>query len=263
SLLVIGGGIIGCEFASIFSSFGSAVTIVEVCDHLIPGTDTDMARKLETSFRKKGIKVHTKADPAAFDLSAYEKVLVCVGRVPRTEGVQDAGIAVERGRIVVDDFMMTSVPGVYAAGDCTGRLMLAHVAAAQGRVAARNCAAGKPAEKISYSGIPSCIFTSPEIACVGISEDEAMKRGITVKEYGFDLMGSGMAQVMGETEGMIKILADIRTDEVVGAFVIGPNACELGGTLTLAVQTSMKISDLKRTVFAHPSLTEAISETLI
>lgn len=260
SLLVIGGGIIGCEFASIFSAFGSKVTVAEMCGQLIPGSDKDMARRLETAFRKQGITVKTGVDSSTLDVSAYECVLVSVGRKPRTAGAEHEGITMEKGRISVDGKLRTTLPGVFAAGDCTGKLMLAHYAALQGKVAAVN-ACGGSAEMPSFA-IPACVFTSPEIAMVGINEEDAMRRGITVKEYQFDFLGSGMAQVMGEAQGLLKILAEQGTDKVVGAFVIGPNAAELGGTLTLAVQHGMTARQLKETVFAHPSLSESIGEAL-
>ena len=171
-----------------------------------------------------------------------------------------AGVQVVDGRIAVNEFLETSASGIYAAGDCTGKWMLAHYAEFQGRIAARNAAGERVSS--SLNGVPSCIFTSPEIAGIGLSAEDTTKQGIEVKEYRFDFLSSGMARVMGETEGMIKILADRKTDVVVGAFVIGPNACELGGTLTLAVQSSMTASRLRETVFAHPSLTESIGEML-
>lgn len=259
-LLIIGGGIIGCEFASLFAAFGSEVTVAEVLPVLIAGTDKDMSRKLEASFRKKGITVVTDADISSLDVPGFDAVIVSVGRQPRVAGLENTGILVENGRIAVNEYQETSVAGVYAAGDCTGGLMLAHYAQFQGRIAARNAAG----ERVSRGNeaVPSCIFTAPEIACVGLSSEAAEKQGIAVKEYRFDFLGSGMAHVMGETEGMIKLLADAKTETVVGAFVIGPNACELGGTLTLAVRSAMTVGRLRETVFAHPSLTESISEML-
>jgi dihydrolipoamide dehydrogenase len=259
-LLIIGGGSIGCEFASIFSAFGSTVTVAEACDRLIPGTDADIARKLAISFKKRGITVVTGAAATALDRSAFDAIIVSVGRNPGTGGIERAGIAVENGRIAVDEYLQSSVPGIYAAGDCTGKLMLAHYAAFQGRIAALNAAGEKvPCGPVA---VPTCIFTSPEIACVGLSEEEAAQQGIAVEKYQFDFLGSGMASVMGETEGMIKIIADKLTGVVVGACVIGPNGCELGGTLTLAVQSAMTVAQLKGTLFAHPSLTESISDML-
>jgi len=257
-LLIIGGGIIGCEFASLFAAFGSDVTVAEVLPALIAGTDTDMSRKLEASFRKRSITVITGADSSALDVSGFDTIIVSVGRQPRVAGLENAGIRVENGRIAVNEYMETSVDGVYAAGDCTGGMMLAHYAQFQGRIAARNAAGERV--PVGNAAIPSCIFTSPEISCVGLSTDAAKKQGIAVKEYKFDFLGSGMAHIMGETEGMIKLLVDAKTDIVAGAFVIGPNACELGGTLTLAVRSAMTARHLRETVFAHPSLTESISE---
>lgn len=259
-LLIIGGGIIGCEFASLFAAFGSDVTVAEVLPALIAGTDKDMSRKLEASFRKRSITVITGADISSLDVSGFDTIIVSVGRLPRVAGLENAGIRVENGGIAVNEYLETSADGVYAAGDCTGGLMLAHYAQFQGRIAARNAAGERLS--VGNAAIPSCIFTSPEIACVGLSTDAAEKQGIAVKEYKFDFLGSGMAHIMGETEGMIKLLADAKTGVVVGAFVIGPNACELGGTLTLAVRSAMTARQLRETVFAHPSLTESISEML-
>jgi len=260
SLLIIGGGVIGCEFASLFSCLGSQVSIVELTPQLLPSEDKEVARKLENCFKKKGIKVNTSTDAKTADLNSYELVLVCVGRLPNTEGLglEGLGIKLEKGKIAVDEYLRTSIPNIYAAGDVTGKIMLADFAAYQGEVAAENIAnPGKP-KKADNQNIPNCIFTDPETASVGLKEDAAQEVNVSK----FDFLGSGMARILDETEGFIKIISDKKTGQVLGASIIGPRATELIGILTLAVSNHLTISQIRDTIFAHPTLSEAIGEAL-
>ncbi len=169
SLLIIGGGVIGCEFASLFSTLGCQVSIVELTPQLLPGTDKEIAKKLETIFRKKGIKVATGADAKNLDLTHYNLVLLCIGRTPVTEGLGLDGldIKLEKGRIIVDEYLKTSIANIYAAGDCASKTMLAHFAAYQGCIAAENIAEPTHLKKSNDSNIPNCIFTDPEIGSIG------------------------------------------------------------------------------------------------
>jgi dihydrolipoamide dehydrogenase len=262
SLLIVGGGVIGCEFASLFSCLGTQVHIVEMLDQLLPGEDKEVSRKLELCFKKKSIKVNTATDASTLDLSAYELVLIAVGRRPNLAGLEKLGLEVEKGRIVVNEFLQTSVPGVYAAGDCTGKVMLAHYASYQGKTAAWNiCNPDKPV-KADNKVIPGCIFTNPEIASCGMNEETAKNNGIGVTVYKFDFMGSGMARILDETDGFIKIVAEEKSGRIIGGSIIGPRATELISVITTAASSGLTISQLRRTIMAHPSLSEAISEAL-
>ncbi len=264
SLLIIGGGVIGCEFASLFSSFGGAVTVVEKTPQLIPGLDAEASKKLGGIFRKKGIKVSTDTDAAGLNLNDYNLILVCVGRTPQTEGLglERLGIKSDKFKIVTDEYLRTNIGNIYAAGDCTGKIMLAHFAAYEGRLAAENAAGSGNLRKADNANVPSCIFTDPEIAEVGLGEEEARERGISVNINKFDFMGSGMARILDETEGFVKIISDAKTAQVLGASIIGPKATELIGILTQAVSCHLKIPQIKDVIFAHPTLSESIKEAL-
>ena len=264
TLLIIGGGVIGCEFASLFSSLGTQVTIIEKLPQLLPGEDKDIAKKIETVFKKKGIKVSTDTDALDFDIKNYSLTHVCVGRVPNQSGLglEELGIKSERGKIIVDEYLKTNIDNIYAAGDCTGKKMLAHFAAYQGTIVAENLAFPANPKRADNVNVPNCIFTDPEIASVGVSEEQAAQKGIEVKVHKFDFLGSGMARILDETEGFIKIISDKNTEEVLGGAIIGPKATELIGILTLAATCRLKIPEIKKTIFAHPTLSESIHEAL-
>ncbi len=264
SLLAVGGGVVGCEFASLFSVMGTKVTLVEKMPQLLPGQDAEAARKLEVLFRKKGITVHCNADVSAFDLSQYDKVLVCVGRAPNIEGLglDAAGVKVEHGHVAVDGFLRTSVPHIFAAGDCASLIKLAHFAAYQGETAAFNAAHPDTMRKADNLSVPSAIFTDPEVASVGMLEEEARAKGIDCAVKKFDFLGSGMARILDEAEGFIKVVADSKDGRVLGAVIVGPRATELAATLTVAVTHHLRIEQLKDTIFAHPTLSEGILDAL-
>jgi dihydrolipoamide dehydrogenase len=265
SLLIIGGGVIGCEFASLFSALGSRVYIVELMPQLLPGVDSEVAKKIETVFKKKGIRVSTNTDASSVDLGSCNLILVCVGRAPRTEGLnlENIGIKLDKGKIIVDEYLRTSIPNIYAAGDCVGRIMLAHFAAYQGRVAGENITRFDNPQKADNTIIPNCIFTDPEIASVGLSEEEARNKGIDIKINKFDFLGSAMARIIDETEGFIKVISDKKTEQILGASIIGPKATELIAVFTLAVSVNLKLSQIRQTIFAHPTLSESIHEALV
>lgn len=251
SLLIIGGGVVGLEFASLFSALGVEVTIVEKMPQLLPGLDLEIAKKLETIFKKRGIKVNTNTDATSLNLTNYDLALLSIGRVPNSDT-----------KIIVDDYLKTNAGNVYAAGDCTGKIMLAHYAAYQGTIAAENIAHPQNPKKADNTNIPNCIFTDPEIASVGISEEETRNKDREIKINKFDFLASGMARILDEAEGFIKIISDAKTGEILGASIIGPKATELIGILTLAICTRLKISQIKDTVFPHPTLSEAIGEAI-
>lgn len=262
SILIIGGGVVGCEFAQIFSSFGSKVQVVEIMDQLLPGVDREISKKLETVFKKKKISVFTSTDAKTIDLNNFELVLVCVGRKPRNEKLEAMGIATGKSGILVDDYLRTNVENVYAAGDCTGKLMLAHYASYQGICAVENIAKPGSPGKADNAIVPSCIFTSPEIASVGLNELQAGQLNSGIKINKFDFLGSGMARIQDETEGFIKIISEEKSGKLIGAHIIGPKATELISIFALAMSSGLNIIQLKKTIFAHPTLSEAISEAL-
>jgi len=265
SLLIVGGGVIGCEFASLFSALGVRVTIAEYASRLLPGMDSDVSRKLENCFRKKGIQVVTGADIATFDLSVFTYVAVCAGRKPYFEGLQLEKIGVKTtnsGGIIVDDFLRSSVPGIFAAGDCASKIMLAHFASYEGRLAVENIASPGKEKKVSFENIPACVFTDPEIAAVGLTEEQARERGIKISVKKFDFLGSGMARILDETDGFIKIVIDTTAETICGASIIGPRATELISLVSCAVQSRMPLQQFKTTIIPHPSISEAIIETV-
>ncbi|MDD5518967.1 MAG: FAD-dependent oxidoreductase, partial [Candidatus Omnitrophica bacterium] len=264
SLLIIGGGVIGCEFAGLFSNLGAKVTVVEKMPQLLPGEDREVAKKIETVFKKKGIKVNTSSDAAAFNPVDFDIILVCVGRKAQTEnlGLEETGVNLDKGAIAVDDYLKTNINNIYAAGDCTAKIMLAHFASYQGISAVFNLAYPDKLKPATSSCVPSCIFTEPEIASVGLSEDKARLLGRHIDIHRFDFLGSGMARILGETEGLIKIISDVKTGVVLGAAIIGPRATELIGIFTLAVARCLSIQNLRETIFAHPTLSESITEAI-
>ncbi|MGA2775109.1 MAG: dihydrolipoyl dehydrogenase [Candidatus Omnitrophota bacterium] len=264
SILIIGGGVIGCEFASLFASLGTLVTIAEKMPQLLLGVDKEAAKKIETVFKKKKIRVNTNTDASTFNSGDFALVLICVGRVPNTDGLglEKLGINLEKGRVIVDDYLRTNIANIYAAGDCTSKIMLAHYAAYQGLIAAGNIAHPVNLKKANNTIIPGCIFTDPEIASVGLSEDEARARNIEIKIQRSDFLSSGMARIIDETDGFIKIISEAKTDVIIGASIVGAKATELIAILTLAISKRLKTSELKDTIFAHPTLSESIHQAL-
>lgn len=276
TLLILGGGYIGCEFASIFSALGSKVIIVEAADRLLPGMDRDLGAALLRSFKTAGIAVHlgqtasssrinagvelTLADGKTF---SGDKLLVAVGRISNTEslGLDKAAVALEGRNIRVTDAMETSTPNIYAVGDVTGKMALAHVATAQGRVVIENLLAQAAARQtMNYDQIPAAVFTHPEIATVGLTEEEATRRGLSIRVGRFPFAAIGKALAAGETEGFVKLIADAETGKMLGGHIIGGHASELIGQITLAVKLGATAQQLTETVFAHPTLSEAILE---
>lgn len=267
SLLIVGGGVIGCEFASLFSLLGTDVTIVELMPHLLPQEDRDIAARLGAALKKRGIKVYLNSDVKIMNLDEYDLTLLCIGRVPDSGGLDLDKIGVQTKKhklvshqILTNEYMNTNVPNIFAAGDCTGGKQLAHFAAHQGIIAVENIVKPGQVKQLEPHLIPNCIFTDPEVASVGITELQARDRGIDPKISKFDFLGSGMARILNETEGFIKIVSDKNADDILGASIIGPKATELIGIMTLAIQSHLKLSQLRSIVFAHPTLSESIHE---
>lgn len=264
AILIVGGGVIGCEFASLFQSLGSKVSIVELLPQLLPNEDPETAKKLESLFRKKGIDVNTGTDIKSVDISPYDCVLVAVGRKAEAAGLglEELGVKFDKGKVSTDDYLATNVSNIYAAGDCTGKIMLAHYASYQGRLVAENIAHPQNARKCADQAVPNCIFTDPEIASVGITEKQAQERNIALDIKRADFRACGMAYILNETEGFIKIVTEKNSGLVLGASIIGPKATELIAVLTVAVQSRLTVSQLQDTIFAHPTLSEIIHEAL-
>jgi dihydrolipoamide dehydrogenase len=275
-LLIVGAGVIGSEFAFIYRSFGAEVTMVEMMPHAISTEDEEIAELLEREFKKAKIKLvaGAKVESVAKDNTdiltvklsngqelGVDMILVSIGRTLNSDGVfsNDTGVAMgKRGDILVNDRMETSIPGVYAIGDVTGKIMLAHVASHQGLVAVENALGGD--EKMDYSVVPSCIFTMPEIGSVGIREKTAVEKGMKYRVGRFHYRALGKAHAIGEISGMIKILADGATDRVLGVHICGAHATDMIHEGALAIQMGATAAQLGHMIHAHPTLAEGIME---
>ena len=286
SLIIVGGGVIGCELAFIYRAFGSKVTVVEGQNRVLPlpSVDEEISRLLQREMKKKGIAVelsHTvsRVTPcdggAAVEIAPFptgagdsrvlnaSAVCVTVGRVPNTAGLAEAGIALDqRGWIVVDDTLETSVPGVYAIGDVTGprRIMLAHMAAAEAHTAVHNILHPEKKKVQSYTVVPSAIFTSPEIGDVGLTEEQAREQGIAARSAVFQFRELGKAQAMGALSGLFKIVAEEGTGKLLGVHIAGAHASDLIAEATFALQKGCSARDLFETIHAHPTLSEGLYE---
>lgn len=273
-LVIVGAGAVGCEFAEVYSALGSKITIVEMLDQIVPGEDTELARRLEAALKRKGIKVLTRTRVAGIDPAGEramvrldgaddietDRVLLGVGRKPNTEGLglEAVGVELEGRAIRVDSGMRTSVPGIFAVGDVTGKFMLAHVALAQGVVAGQN--AGGMEGVMEYEAIPRCVYSDPELAAVGLTESQARDRGIDVSVHKVRLGQIGRALTMGETFGLAKVVYETGTGKVLGFHALGPHASELLAEVTLAIRKGLKVGDIAGTIHAHPTLSEIIWE---
>lgn len=277
-LIIVGGGYIGCEFASLFAELESEVVLLEAFDSLVPLLGSSASQALTDAFRKQGIQVRTSvvvetitptssgivAQLAGGEKIEAEMALVAVGRKPFVQGLQleKAGVATtEKGFIMVDDQLQTNVDGIYAIGDVTGKWMLAHVASHQGMVAAKNACGHK--ETMYYHAVPSVVFTEPEIATVGITLEEALKKGYaaTSGKFPFQVLGKSLAA--GETQGFAQIVTDKNTHQILGAQVVGHEASNLIGEITLAIQNELTLECLIETIHAHPTVAEAWLEAAL
>jgi len=276
SLVIVGGGVIGCEFASILSSFGVRVTIVEMLPNILPGVDRDVSAVVARSLSRAGVKVLTgsgsrgvevKGSEATVHLSdgtsiTAERILAAIGRRPRTSdmGLGEAGIMLDpRGCIMVDNNCLTNLPGVYAAGDATGMWWLAHAGSAQG-LAAVHHAFGAGERPVDPDRMPGCIFTDPEVATVGPGEDQWRERGVPVRVGAARYIANGKAVGMNETEGFIKIISREDDDTVVGVQIVGADASSLVSGAVVAVNAGVKAADWSRFIHPHPTLSELFME---
>ncbi|HYZ63266.1 MAG TPA: dihydrolipoyl dehydrogenase, partial [Acetobacteraceae bacterium] len=282
-MVVIGGGYIGLELGSVWHRLGAEVTVVEFLDRLVPGMDAEVARAFERVLTKQGLKFRlgTKVTGAkvagnAVDLTLEpakggdaeqmqaDVVLVAIGRRPYTEGLglQEAGVALdERGRVKVDAHYATNVQGIYAIGDVIEGPMLAHKAEEEG-VAVAERIAGQ-AGHVNYDAIPGVVYTWPEVASIGATEDQLKQKGVAYAVGKFPFTANARARAMGSTDGFVKILADKATDRVLGAHIIGPDAGTLIAELATAIEFGASSEDIARTCHAHPSLNEAVKEAAL
>ena len=283
SLLVVGAGAIGLELGSVYQRAGTEVTIVEIMPTILPGTDKTSAQRLERILKKQGLKIFTQmkmetaevsdtqvklkgvslTDGKPFEFSA-EKVLIAAGRRPNVEDIvwDDTLLKKQKGNFIeVNERGETSIPDIYAIGDLVGGKLLAHKAYHDGIVAAEN-AAGHEA-RVDYRAVPAAIFTEPELATVGLSQEEAEAQGLEIKVGEFPLQASGRALTMDSTDGLVRIIADKKTDEVLGAHVLAPHASEMIPVLTMAVARRLKLKDVDSIIYIHPTLSESIPEAAL
>lgn len=274
SLCIVGGGVIGMEFAAVFSTFGVEVTVIEYCKEILPPFDKDVAKRLKTVLSKRGIKIITSAAvngikqeedgyTVSYELKGKaqsvtaQKVLMSVGRQPvLPQGLDAVGVTVGRRGTEVDDNMMTNVKGVYAIGDVNGRMMLAHAASAQGQ-RALHAIMGK-ADEIKLDIVPSAVFTVPELAMVGLTEEQCAERGmdVTVKKSFF--RSNGKAVAMNETDGLLKMIVDNATRQIVGCHICGAHAADLIQEVVTAMNAGATVDLLARSIHGHPTLSEVM-----
>lgn len=259
-ITIIGAGPIGCEFASFFSALGAEVTMIEMLNRILPKEDEDISNRLEGIFKKRGIKVLTSHSPLDINEIKSEAILISIGRIANINGLglDEAGIHTENDAIVVDEYLQTNVRGIFAVGDCVGRYNLAHIASAEGRVAARNALGER--RKMDYAIVPSCVYSFPEIASVGLTKDEALRRGLDVQVGRTHFLSLGRAQAQEETEGFIKLITDKKTKAILGAQILGEHATELIGMISIAIKGKLKLEDLAQVIQAHPTFSEGIQE---
>ena len=283
SIIIGGSGAIGVEFAYVMANYGVDVTIVEYLDRMVPTEDAEVSKELLKHYKRLGVKVLTgtavkgvedtgsgvkvTVEPASGgdqQVLEADKFLSAFGFAPRVEGygLENTGVAVsDRGAIEIDDYCRTNVPNVYAIGDCTGKLMLAHVAEAQGIVAAETIA-GAETMPVEYDFVPRATYCMPQIASFGYTEEQAKEKGYDVKTATFPFSANGKAQGLGEAVGFVKVVADAEHNEIIGAHMIGPDVTELLPVLTTAQKWDLTADEVARNVFAHPTLSEAVKEAV-
>jgi dihydrolipoamide dehydrogenase len=283
SIVIVGGGVIGIEWASMLSDFGVSVTVVEYADRIVPTEDKDISKEIQRLLKKKGVTIVTHARVLSETLNiangevsiaaeingeqktfTAEKLLVSVGRMANTEniGLQNTEIVVDRGVIQVNPFYQTKESHIYAIGDVIGGLQLAHVASHEGITAVEHIAGKKP-EPIDYFMISKCIYSNPEIASVGYTEEEAAAKGLNLKVGKFPFKAIGKALVYGESDGFVKIIADKDTDDILGVHMIGPHVTDMISEAGLARVLDATPWEIAHTIHPHPTLSEAIGEAAL
>ena len=281
SIVIVGGGAIGVEFAYLYRMYGVEVTVVELLPNLVPNEDVEISQILERSFSKHGINVITGAGVTGLEINGEtcsvaldrqgeqieinaEKVLVAIGIQPNTSdlGLDDVGVATDRGFIQVDRYMATNVPGISAIGDVTGKMPLAHVASAQA-VAVAEHLSGLDIQDIDYTYIPRATYCQPQVASFGLTEQEAVDQGFDVKIGKFNMLANGKSLAMGHTEGMVKLVVDARYGEILGGHMIGPEVTELLGELALTKLLEGTTLELGWAVHPHPTISETLKEAAL
>jgi len=283
SIVILGAGAIGCEFAYVMNSFGVKVTLVEAMDHILPTEDFESCAVLESCLTRDGIDVRARTRALGLKKTAKsvsvslqdsngnteevlaEKVLVVFGRVPNTEGLglEEAGVNLDdRGYVSIGDYCQTSAAGIYAIGDITRTPALAHVASKEGEIAVEHMAGHHPEQAVNPDSVPSAIYCEPQVAGFGLREDRAIAEGIAVKKSVFQYPGAGKTIAIGKPEGLVKVLCDPVTDELLGAHIVGHNATELIHELLLAHNSELLPEDIAHTIHAHPTISEAVMEAM-
>lgn len=283
SMVILGAGAIGCEFAYVMNSFGVKVTLVEAMDHILPTEDFETCAVLASCLIRDGVDVRVKTRALGLKKSANsvsvslqdsagnssevvaDKVLVVFGRVPNTEdlGLQQMGVELdERGYVNIGDYCQTDAAGIYAIGDITRTPALAHVASREGEIAVEHMAGHRGEQGVNPDKVPSAIYCEPQVAGFGLREDRAIAEGIAVKKSVFHYPGAGKTIAIGKPEGLVKVLCDPATDELLGAHIVGHNATELIHELLLAQTSELLPEDITNTIHAHPTISEAIMETM-
>lgn len=277
SMVIIGGGVIGSEFAAVYSALGCKVTIIEMLPNIVANMDQDIVKPIKEKFKKSGIEVYTNTKVVSISESAEglsvntisdnkeqsfnaEKVLLSIGRKPVIDNLELENVSVEtnRGAVIVNKNMQTNVPNIYAIGDVTAGVMLAHVASAEGIVAVESIMNKKPS--IDFKTIPYCVYTKPELAGVGLTEEQAKEKGYDVKTGLFPMNINGKAMIEAEQEGLVKYIIDSATKEVLGLHMSGPSATELIVEGALAVRLEATIDEITSTIHAHPTVAESLHE---
>jgi len=281
SLVMIGGGVVGVEMATILAKLGCKVSIVEMMPHILPTQDAELASILSQALKEDGVEIYCGAPVSRIDDTKGGKlvilpdgnkaekklkaaaVAVSVGQKPNIEGLglNKCGVVTDKGRIQTNERMETNVPNIYAAGDVVGGMMLAYVSFAEGKVAAEN-AMGRDS-KIDYQAVPQCIFTLPEVASVGLTEEEAIAHGYEVRIGRFPFAASGMAAILGEQRGLVKIISDQKYGQILGVHIIGPRATSLIPEAALAMKLEVTPQEIVATMHAHPTLSEALWEAAL
>jgi dihydrolipoamide dehydrogenase len=281
SLIIIGAGAVGVEFASVFATYGTRVTLIEMLPTLVPLEDPEVAEVLEQTFRKRGMQILTGtkvekvevsdqdvrvvavSPQGTHDLSAAA-LLLAVGRAPNSEelGLEAVGVAMVRGFVQVSGSQQTSLPNIYAIGDVAGPPLLAHKAMAEGVIAAEHLAGHAP-KSLEHTNIPNCTYCNPQVASIGLTEQRAREAGREIKVGRFPFRASGRALAMAETEGLVKLVADAKVGEILGVHIVGPEATEMIAEIAALKTLEATLDELFLTVHAHPTLAEALLEAAL
>lgn len=282
SLTIIGGGVIGIEFASIFARFGTKVTVIEAMSRILLSADPDCSKELQLQFEKQGVSFHvnakvekvsnksetahvifSEADGSTVQVDS-DYVLVSIGRIPLTDniGLEKTSVKLERGFVAVDGHMVSAEPNIYAIGDCVNTPWLAHIASKEGIIAVEHMAGLKPVP-FNYDHTPSCVYSEPPMAWAGFSEEQAKLKGFDVKVSKFDFARNGKAGILQKNRGFVKFITDKKYGEILGVHIIGPQATELLAEPAFAMQIEATIDDIADTVHAHPTLYESIYEAAL